>query len=92
MTTDVEILLAARRRIERKQERFICCAIYAVRVGTIKQKADLKAWVMASLDGFPTYDSWVRRRYPKLAAKVEHNDFREARLAWIDWMIKQVKS
>lgn len=85
MTTDREILIAAKKRILTKKNLFVCHAIDGCRVGTQEQKDRLYEWIDKMLGFYTaTYEGWIRRHHPKL----ELRDTREGRLQWLDWMIE----
>lgn len=97
---DSEILLSARRLIESNRERYICLAILAVskieRQTVHRQVLKLQRWVRSMLDSdLHSYDGWLARHKPGLYALTTANHayyeirVRQARLAWIDWMIAE---
>lgn len=94
MKTDKEILVAARYRVAKNLDGHICHAIQHARLGTKKQKHDLRAWVMSTLDGPGTYESWVKINHPLLWIDTHWPErvmrLKAGRLAWLDWMIEEV--
>lgn len=97
-----ELLIEARRRIKEIQNTFICAAIQEaeeVRRGEdiewdyFRASYALRFWIAELLAPYSTYDNWIRREHLPL---VQAHGFwevnekaREARLAWIDWMLEQ---
>lgn len=87
---DSEILKAARQIIKEGKKRFICMAIASVvSDAKSKQAIALYAWIQHMLGDYSYYDTWLKFNHPDV-----YNDdraylsyFREARLAWLDWMI-----
>lgn len=86
---DSEILRRAKLRIEQKSNTYICYAINDAIGGTVKQANSLTDWVQKMLGPHLFYEGWLAKNHRDLYLNHRH-DFawmREARLAWLDWMI-----
>jgi hypothetical protein len=86
---NTSILRQAREIIKSGEQNFVCLAIRKIKTGSVDDRASLRAWVVALLDGSPSLEDWIIRIYayePKLVWTSD-DKMRETRLAWIDWMI-----
>jgi regulator of RNase E activity RraB len=80
------ILREVRKIVELKKEHKICYAIYKVRT-TTKNHYGLQDWVMGLLSFKISYEGWMTYYHPRIAEKMSDDDYRNGRLAWLDWMI-----
>ncbi len=91
MSTYQDILIEARKKIERKQENYVCLAISAVRTLENAHACDqLKKWILKILGGADTYVEWLQINHRDQCQVMTWNDIRAGRLAWLDWMIPNV--
>ncbi len=91
-----EILEAARKSIQNGNHRYVC---YAIRDATIVDatrkelapaKDRLTEYVETSLGIFSTLGTWLASRGHG-TSRSDYNDFlREARIAWISWMLGEL--
>lgn len=89
----IEALKFARERIKHKRNEFICHAL-----PNNAARDYLKAYIMKALQGDREYSNWLGKKHPtkyqewvnKYRTNPDYfdNQCRRARLAWIDWMIK----
>lgn len=91
-----ELLIDARRRIEERQNTFICSALMDAehdRDDYERASLSLRSWIMHMLTPYSTYGGWISNTHPKICKRVcgkkYHAKSREGRLAWIDWMLEQ---
>ncbi len=96
-----ELLIEARRRIEERQNTFICSALMdAERDRDEDRQWDyfnasyaLRLWIADMLLPYSTYDNWIWQNHRHLMAPLHRLEqlekLREGRLAWIDWMLEQ---
>jgi len=90
LPTDRDILIAARGRIERGEDRYICYAIDKVGIGMQAQKRALKEWILGMLRPNISYDGWMSNKHSAFIRKHEVVSFSRGRLQWLDWMINEV--
>lgn len=86
---DSVLLRAARSRIERGVDQYLCFAIGNCRIGTVNQKLALKMWVRMMLKGSSYYEGWLQLNHYNIWKKRQWDTKwkKQARLAWLDWMI-----
>ena len=98
-STCIKLLKSAKNKLKRYEEKYICDAIamsernmQGTQVG-INMDFYLREWVMSGLGGYVTYGQWLTNKYPK---KVTSSTFtyqvRQARIAWVEWMINELES
>lgn len=97
-----ELLIEARRRIEEKQNNFICAAIQEAE----EERRDedrmweyfdasyaLRSWINDMLGPSNTYDIWIWLHHALLMRNMpvweQREKLRAGRVAWIDWMLTQ---
>ena len=88
--TKIELLKAARELIQSGEQRVICLALYSVgKSEGVTEYLYLRRWVEEMLGTYNTLDSWLFREHgmPLNNSK----KLKEPRLAWIDWMIKELE-
>lgn len=98
-----DILLTARGLIQRKTKDTISTALIGVAIlspGAAPQIAELHRWIDEMMGGAFTYERWLWKFHPAFAEAHDVPKFnvfsvergydicREARLAWLDWMIE----
>jgi len=85
-----KILKKAKKLIKSGEENYICDAIRRVPVIStcIYQRIELRMWVSNLLGRCGTYEDWIRVNHSKLYRKWKREDYKQGRLAWLDWMIE----
>ena len=88
----VKILRKARELVEDDRFTYLCNAIGEAGwlLGQERETDVLVAWVQRMLVPFSTYTTWLRHNHREVYDK--KGNPKEGRLAWIDWMIKEVQS
>jgi hypothetical protein len=84
---DSEILREAKKGIE-NGTHYICWAIQDVDAQW-QRKRSLIDWVMHMLKFCGTYESWMGNFHTKTYNKMGHDDFKEGRMQWLNWMIAE---
>lgn len=82
----IEILEAAKKRIKRKQEIYVCYAIEKIGGESPESKFLLK-WIRKSLGSALTVRLWLREKRIEL----DHMNMRLYRMQWIDSMIEELQ-
>ena len=88
--TKIKLLKAARQKIKSGKHRFICAALRNVNDGEDSPECDyLITWIKEMLGSSYTLDSWLLQEHgiPYSYSR----KYRQTRLAWIDWMIKELE-
>lgn len=84
-----KLLRAARERIKSGENRYICDAINAV--DPDGDASALRRWISNLIDGEFSYYEWMLENHPAIYAQMGDDDFRKARLQWVDWMIAEME-
>ena len=58
----------------------------------IKDAEYLHQWIDNLLGGSGTYNSWMYRHHKNIIKNMSNRDLINARIHWIDWMIRQLES
>ena len=93
----VVLLRTVRHSIATRKQNLICFALERAEYESKGngQSYYLKQWVELMLAPSSTYGGWIRSKHPHLATGLTPEQFtdkaREARLAWIDWMIGEIQ-
>ncbi len=90
MNKKQKILTKARELIRTGKEKYICEAIF--KSSNSKQAFEIEKYIEKSL-GFGycgCYEDWMEYHHPGVFKKMDKNNFREARIFWIDHMINIV--
>lgn len=92
----LRLLQEARGYILSDRSTMICFAIGRAEreLGLYGQAQYLSAWIEDMLHPCNTYSQWVLRNHPDLFKATPNREeaAKQGRLAWIDWMIKEVQS
>jgi hypothetical protein len=80
MTTDKEVLIAARYSIESHAQTFICHTITNTGIGTRAQRHSLVLWVEHMLCGISTYSAWLSYNHPNTYNRMSMAEVRQGRL------------
>lgn len=91
----IQLLIQARKLIKSGKESFICVALLHIQTThNSKHSLYLRKWIRHQLNEHTFLNTWVQQKIgPQKYWKNPHriNKMRNTRLAWIDWMISELK-
>ena len=93
----VALLKRARQLVKDNHHSMICFAIGRAEREAVGngQSHYLQEWIQSMLGPYDTYSEWVRHNHPRLYEGLTYEQrvekAKQARLAWIDWMIGELQ-
>lgn len=85
---DSEVLKKVKKQIENQRHIYICNALQDVAAPSW-QKYSLRRWVQYMLGRHHTYQDWLAASHRKVWRNMIFENYRQARLQWLDWMIAE---